>query len=117
MAWATICSRDSPAGRLCEHGWHAAFAERVLQLLRPTSASPVPSSPQRSVLPDGAEPLSDRELEVLRLLATGASNTAIAERLIISPHTAKRHVANILGKLGATTRTEAASRARDLGLI
>ena len=58
-----------------------------------------------------------RELEVLRLMAEGASNTAIAERLIISPHTAKRHVANILGKLGATTRTEAAARARDLGLI
>jgi LuxR family maltose regulon positive regulatory protein len=49
-------------------------------------------------------------------MAAGASNSQIAEQLIISPHTAKRHVANILGKLGATTRTEAAARARELGL-
>jgi LuxR family maltose regulon positive regulatory protein len=99
-----------------EHGVHAPFAERVLRLLEP-AATPPASIPERITLPDSGEALSRREIEVLCLVAEGASNTEIAERLIISPHTAKRHVANILGKLGATTRTEAAIRARDLGLI
>jgi LuxR family maltose regulon positive regulatory protein len=100
-----------------EHGRHAAFAQRVLRLLEPAAAPPAASAPKRMALPGSDEVLSGRELEVLRLMATGASNTEIAEQLIISPHTAKRHVANILGKLGAMTRTEAATRARDLGLI
>jgi LuxR family maltose regulon positive regulatory protein len=100
-----------------EHGRHTAFAERVLHLLAPAAILPAVPLPQRSALPGSDETLSGRELEVLRLMAAGASNTEIAERLIISPHTAKRHVANILGKLAATTRTEAAGRARDLGLI
>lgn len=93
-----------------ERGLHANFAERTLRLLEPPAA-------QRVVLPGGDEALSARELEVLRLLAGGSSNPEIAERLVISPHTAKRHVANILGKLGAATRTEAAARARELGLL
>lgn len=62
------------------------------------------------------EPLTARELEVLRLVAIGLSNQAIADRLVISLHTAKRHVANILEKLGAASRTEAAARARQLGV-
>jgi LuxR family transcriptional regulator, maltose regulon positive regulatory protein len=99
-----------------EHGCHAAFAQRVLRLLEPAAAPPAASPPKRIALPGSDEALSMRELEVLHLMAEGASNTEIAERLIISPHTAKRHVANILGKLGAATRTEAAARARDLGL-
>jgi LuxR family maltose regulon positive regulatory protein len=100
-----------------ERGSHAAFAERVLRLLHPAAPPPAASHPRRVALPDSDEALSTREIEVLRLIAAGASNAEIAERLIISPHTAKRHVANILGKLGATSRTEAASRARELGLI
>jgi LuxR family transcriptional regulator, maltose regulon positive regulatory protein len=100
-----------------ERGERAAFAQRVLRLLEPAATSPAAPLPQRIALPHSDETLSRRELEVLRLMAGGASNTEIAEQLIISPHTAKRHVANILGKLGATTRTAAAARARDLGLI
>jgi DNA-binding CsgD family transcriptional regulator len=56
-------------------------------------------------------------VEVLRLLAQGVSNAEIARLLIISSHTAKHHVASILAKLGASTRTAAAARARELGLI
>jgi predicted ATPase/DNA-binding NarL/FixJ family response regulator/transcriptional regulator with XRE-family HTH domain len=63
------------------------------------------------------EALSPREVEVLGLVARGASNAAIAAHLIISPHTVKRHVANICQKLGVATRTQAAVRARELGLV
>jgi LuxR family maltose regulon positive regulatory protein len=63
------------------------------------------------------EPLTDRELEVLRLLAAGKSNQRIAHELVVALDTVKKHVTHVLGKLGATNRTEAAARARQLGLI
>jgi LuxR family maltose regulon positive regulatory protein len=63
------------------------------------------------------EPLSDRELEVVRLLAAGLSNREIAEELVISIGTAKSHVHNICGKLGVRNRTEAAMRAKELNII
>ncbi|MCE7984362.1 MAG: hypothetical protein DYG89_24575 [Caldilinea sp. CFX5] len=63
------------------------------------------------------EPLSARELHVLRLLAAGASNQAIAEELVIALTTAKKHVSNIIGKLGVENRTQAVARARALGLL
>jgi ATP/maltotriose-dependent transcriptional regulator MalT len=61
--------------------------------------------------------LTSRELEVLRLVAAGQSNREIAAALVISPKTASVHVSNILGKLGAATRTEAAVKAHELGLL
>jgi pimeloyl-ACP methyl ester carboxylesterase/DNA-binding CsgD family transcriptional regulator len=61
--------------------------------------------------------LSSRELGVLRLLAAGRSNQQIADELVISLNTARKHVANILDKTGATNRTEAAGYARDHGLV
>jgi DNA-binding CsgD family transcriptional regulator len=61
--------------------------------------------------------LSPRELEVLRLLATGRSNSEIAVALFIGRGTVRTHVSNILGKLGARTRTEASALARERGLI
>jgi DNA-binding CsgD family transcriptional regulator len=61
--------------------------------------------------------LTARELQVLRLLAEGASNKSIARRLGITPHTAKFHVASIVAKLGATGRTDAVAKAMRLGLI
>ncbi|MBI5966122.1 MAG: response regulator transcription factor [Chloroflexi bacterium] len=63
------------------------------------------------------EPLSEREIEVLRLVTVGLSNREIAEKLIISRGTAKSHIHNLCGKLGAHNRTEAAMRARELGLV
>jgi LuxR family maltose regulon positive regulatory protein len=63
------------------------------------------------------EPLTERELEVLRLMAAGLSNRQIAEQLVVSLGTAKSHIHHIFGKLDASSRTEAAARARDLGLI
>jgi len=66
---------------------------------------------------DLVEPLSDRELEILRVLATGASNREIANQLYITEGTVKNHVTNILGKLGVRDRTQAALKAKEMGLI
>ncbi|MDP2950159.1 MAG: LuxR C-terminal-related transcriptional regulator [Chloroflexota bacterium] len=65
----------------------------------------------------GAEPLTAREVEVLRLLADGASNQRIADELTVSVGTVKAHISHILGKIGASNRTEAVARARKLGLL
>ena len=63
------------------------------------------------------EPLSERELEVLRLITAGLSNREIAARLVISLGTAKTHIHNLCGKMGAHNRTEAAMMAKELGLV
>jgi ATP/maltotriose-dependent transcriptional regulator MalT len=63
------------------------------------------------------EPLSGREIEVLRLIAAGLSNQEIAGRLIIAPGTVKRHINNIYGKLGVQSRTQAVARGREIGLL
>ena len=61
--------------------------------------------------------ISDRELEVLRELAAGYSNKEIARRLDVPPNTVKTHIARLFEKLGASRRTEAIRRARELGLV
>ena len=66
---------------------------------------------------DEATPLTARELEVLRMLAEGAANKTIAWKLNISEHTVKFHVASILGKLGASTRTEAVTIGIRKGIV
>ena len=62
------------------------------------------------------EPLTDRELHVLRLIAAGKSNQQIADELVVVVDTVKKHVGHILDKLEVTNRTEEAARARALGL-
>jgi pimeloyl-ACP methyl ester carboxylesterase/DNA-binding CsgD family transcriptional regulator len=66
---------------------------------------------------DAASPLTSRETEVLRLVATGMSNREIASTLVLSEHTVHRHVANILRKLAQSTRVAAATHATRAGLI
>ncbi len=78
--------------------------------LRPPAPRPAPTTG----LP---EALSERELEVLRLLADGLTNREIADRLFLAEGTVKNYVTNILGKIGARDRTQAALRARELGLL
>jgi LuxR family maltose regulon positive regulatory protein len=77
------------------------------------------TQPQAS--PEGAqllvEPLSGRELEVLRLIAKGYSNREIAETLVITLNTVKKHTSNIYGKLGVSKRTQAVARAQNLGIL
>lgn len=64
-----------------------------------------------------ADPLSERELAVLKFLAAGCSNKEIGAKLSITEGTVKNHMTNVLGKLGVLDRTQAALRARELGLI
>lgn len=76
------------------------------------------SAPARSrALSELAEPLTPRENEVLQMLASGLGNKEIAVKLAISEHTVKFHVASILGKLGAASRTEAVSIGIRRGLV
>jgi len=70
-----------------------------------------------ALVPGLVDQLTTRELEVLALLAAGTSNPGIAGQLVVTLDTAKKHVSHILGKLGAANRTEAVTRARQLGLI
>ena len=67
--------------------------------------------------PGLVDPLTGRELEVLGMLAAGRPNQAIADQLVVTLDTVKKHVGHVLGKLGAANRTEAVARARELGLI
>ena len=70
-----------------------------------------------AAVPGLVEQLTGRELEVLGMLAAGKSNQAIADQLVVTLDTVKKHVSHLLGKLGAANRTEAVTRARELGLI
>jgi LuxR family transcriptional regulator, maltose regulon positive regulatory protein len=82
-----------------------------------THAVPHPGKGAAAAMPGLIEPLTARELEVLALLAAGRSNRRIAAELYVTLDTVKKHVGHILDKLGAANRTEAAARARQLGLI
>jgi two-component system, NarL family, response regulator YdfI len=75
------------------------------------------AEPASSPLAELIEPLTPRESEVLQMLASGLANKEIATRLAISEHTVKFHVASILGKLGAASRTEAVTRGIRRGLV
>jgi DNA-binding NarL/FixJ family response regulator len=113
--------KDVSSERLVEALLAAARGESVLQ---PSVAAKVVARFARMTDDDAAPrpqplvvPLSDRELEVLRLLADGGSNREIASALFLAEGTVKNHVTNVLAKLGARDRTQAALRARALDLI
>ena len=77
----------------------------------------VTQNPTVPASPAAASELSEREIEVLRLIAAGLSNKEIAEKLVIAEGTAKNHVSNILSKLEARDRAQAVARAKELGLL
>lgn len=94
---------DLPEGR-------TPYLTRVLSALdRPSTIPPA----NRLLI----EPLSERELEVLHLMAAGFSNRGIADRLVFTVATAKKHAEHIYGKLGVSSRTQAIARARELNLL
>jgi LuxR family transcriptional regulator, maltose regulon positive regulatory protein len=107
-----------------QHGIALAYVARLLDAfperreagdLRLADTLPATNlKPQASTL---VEPLSDRELDVLRLIAEGHSNQAIADQLIVAVSTVKKHVNNIYGKLDVQSRTQALLRARELHLL
>ncbi|SEF37863.1 DNA-binding response regulator, NarL/FixJ family, contains REC and HTH domains [Amycolatopsis pretoriensis] len=109
--------KDVSSARLIEAVLAAARGESVLQ--PSVAAKVVARFAQLSEPPPQAlvAPLSEREQDVLRLLADGRSNREIAAKLFLAEGTVKNHVTNVLGKLGARDRTQAALRARDLGLL
>jgi LuxR family maltose regulon positive regulatory protein len=93
------------------HGVSGAYASQLLAALDRTCATPPPPG-QRLI-----EPLTRRELELLKLIRAGCTNQDIADKLVISIPTVKRHISNINSKLGAKNRTQAVSLARELGLF
>jgi DNA-binding NarL/FixJ family response regulator len=112
--------KDAPLEKLIEAIRAAARGESFLQ---PSIAAKVVAEFNRlsGGSPQAAsrlvEPLSDRESQVLRQLARGKSNKEIAATLVLAEGTVKNHMTNILGKLGALDRTQAALKARELGLL
>ncbi len=110
--------KDAPSEKLAEA---IRFAARGESFLQPSVAAKVVAEfarlttrPRAAIL---VEPLSERELEILRLIAGGASNREIAETLFLAEGTVKNHVTNILGKMAVRDRTQAALKARESGLI
>lgn len=81
------------------------------------SQTPVPREDVQIQAQGLTEPLSRREVEVLKLIETGCSNQEIAGRLFISIATVKRHISNIYAKLGVQNRTQAVSTGKELGLL
>jgi DNA-binding CsgD family transcriptional regulator len=100
------------AASIAERLGAAPLSARIADLLRR-----VDGSRSAAGVSAGGPALTGRELEVLRLVAAGQSNREIAEALVISPKTASVHVSNILAKLSAATRTEAAVKAHELALL
>jgi LuxR family maltose regulon positive regulatory protein len=96
-----------------ERGIHREYVGRILPVFPPNGKRHYPADSKDQLI----EPLSQREMEVLQLLAGGSSNKEVARRLFISLPTVKWHTSNIYGKLSVQNRTQAVARARSLGLI
>jgi len=92
-------------------------AIRELRLRQPGLLSALGLEPQECPAAAGENPLSQRELEVLQLIALGNSNLEIADQLFISLHTVKTHARRIHSKLGVERRTQAVAKAKTLGLM
>lgn len=110
--------KDAPSAELFAAIRAAARGESFLQPSVTTRviAEFARLSDQPNISSTLVEPLSDREREILRLISNGSSNREIAEKLFITEGTVKNHVTNILSKLDVRDRTQAALKARELGI-
>ncbi len=110
--------KDMPSEQLADairaaaKGQSPIGPEMARKLVNLVTHGPIVSSPSPA-----ASELSEREIEVLRLIAGGLSNKEIAEKLFIAEGTAKNHVSNILGKLEARDRAQAVARAKEMGWV
>ena len=103
--------------RRCSRGVHQGYVRQLLATY-PVDGPDEDASPRTPAAGIRlAEPLSARELEVLRLIAEGLTNQEIAVRLYLSLHTVKAHARTIYAKLGVSSRTQAAAKGRALGLL
>jgi LuxR family maltose regulon positive regulatory protein len=91
-----------------------AYLENILKIIRHEAAEPALVVPSSS---EGLIPLTRRELDILQLLAAGKSNQEIAEDRVLTLNTVKKHVGNILSKMGVANRTQAVMLAKKLGWI
>jgi LuxR family maltose regulon positive regulatory protein len=99
------------------HGVAPEYVNRLLAALPVAEPEQTAPSETQTAEPDLVEPLSERELEVLQLIAKGLTNPEIASRLFLSVNTVKAHSRNIYGKLGVHSRTQAIARSRILGIL
>jgi LuxR family maltose regulon positive regulatory protein len=117
-----IIDYGPPVGELLrqiprENAVHAYARELLTVLIDEEREEPLEDTAPAVESPTLIEPLTPRELEILAIIATGASNAEIAQALYISVNTVKTHITHIFGKLGVTRRIEAVARGRELELI
>ena len=108
--------REDSSAASDDAGFSRSYAERILEALNSLSASTtqeIAPAVQQGLI----EPLSEREIEVIRLIADGKTNAEIADELFLAVGTVKRHTHNIYGKLGARHRTEAVALAQGAGVL
>jgi LuxR family maltose regulon positive regulatory protein len=116
----TFVDEGAPMARLLRRALAQGIAPSyVTKLMAAFGESAQPAPPAGQALDDQPliEPLTERELEVLRLIASGLSNREIAEDLVVAVSTVKSHINHIYGKLDAKSRIQAVAKARKLGLL
>jgi LuxR family maltose regulon positive regulatory protein len=116
----TYVDEGEPMARLLRRALQQGIAPGyVSRLLAAFGEGAPPASPVTQALVDQPliEPLTERELEVLRLIAAGLSNREIAQELVVAVSTVKTHINHIYGKLDAKSRTQAVAQARALDLL
>ena len=117
----TFVDEGPPIARLLYEALSQGIAHEYVQqlLMAFPSEEPKPLEPSTSQVPETemVEPLSEREIEVLQLIAEGLTNQEIATHLYITLNTVKGHARNIYSKLGVKSRTQAVAKGKALGIL